>query len=289
MLAFFVVIALIAVALFFYFKIFKIPKHGNMILVTGGVKTGKSTLSVRLVYKIYKKQIWKYKLYNYVFFPLFHKIFKNKFKEKKDRPLIYSNIPLSLPYVPVTQELLMRKQRFVYGSVIYLCESSLVADSMLYKDENINEQLLLFNKLIGHETKGGYLIYDTQSVQDNHFAVKRCLNSYFYIHHTKKIPFFLLMYVREMIYSDDNSTVNSVTEDLEETLKIVVVPKSTWKLFDCYCYSAFTDHLPVARKERVAESLKIDKLCTFREFKSISKVFQKDFDSSEEKNDEKKT
>lgn len=274
-----VIIALVIVAIVLWAKIFKIPKHGNMILVTGGVKTGKSTLSVRLVYKIWKKQIWKYRLYNYVFYPLLHRIFKNKFKEKKDRPLIYSNIPLSIPFVPVTQELLMRKQRFVYGSVIYLCESSLVADSMLYKDETINEQLLLFNKLIGHETKGGYLIYDTQSVQDNHFSVKRCLNSYFYIHHTVKIPFFLLMYVREMFYSDDNSSVNAVTEDLEETLKIVVVPKSTWKMFDCYCYSAFTDHLPVASREKYASSLKIDKLCTFRHFKSISKVFQKDLES----------
>lgn len=265
-------------------RILKIPKYGNMILVTGGVKTGKSTLSVRLAYKIYKKQIFRWKLYNKVFFPVFHKIFKKKFAGGlRERPLLYSNIPLAIPYVPVTQELIMREVRPAYGSVIYICEASLVADSMLYKDESLNEALLLFNKLIGHETRGGYLIYDTQSVQDNHFAVKRCLNSYFYIHHTRKIPFFVLMYVREMAYSDDNNTVNAVTEDLESSLKLVVVPKSTWKLFDCYCYSAFTDHLRVSNREKVSNYLKIKKLVSFRRFKTIPRMYQKDLEEESKK------
>lgn len=250
--------------------ILKIPKCGNMVLVTGGVKTGKTTLSVRLVFKTWKKQVLKVRIQNALLKVFkFLKIKKFKDAEKKPLPLIYSNIPINMPYVPLTDELIKRQERFVYGSVIYVCESSLLADSMSFKDEFVNEQLLLLNKLIAHETRGGYLFYDTQSIGDNHFSIKRCLSSYFYIHHAVKIPFFVLMYVRELKYSDDNSAVNTFTEDVEESLKLVVVPKSTWKLFDCYCYSALTDHLPVNDKTVKPKSLKAHNIISFKKFKNL--------------------
>lgn len=241
-----------------------------MVLVTGGVKTGKTTLSVRLVYKTWKKQVLKVRIQN-ALLSVFKFLGFKKFKdvEKKPLPLIYSNIPIDMPYVPLTQKLIRREERFVYGSVIYVCESSLLADSMSFKDEYVNEQLLLLNKLIGHETKGGYLFYDTQAIGDNHFSIKRCLSTYFYIHHAKKIPFFILMYVRELKYNDDNSAVNTFDEDVEESLKLVVVPKSTWKKFDCYCYSALTDHLPVNDKVVKPTSLKAHNIITFKKFKHL--------------------
>lgn len=40
----------------------KIPKCGNMTLVTGGIKTGKSAMTVRLAYKTWKRNLWKYRL-----------------------------------------------------------------------------------------------------------------------------------------------------------------------------------------------------------------------------------
>lgn len=260
-----------AIALFWFLYILKIPKCGNMVLVTGGVKTGKTTLSMRLVYKTWKKQCLKVRIQNALGM-FFKKIHFKKFEnfEKKPLPLIYSNIPLGeLEYVPLTQALIRREERFVYGSVVYVCESSLMADSMSYKDDYVNEQLLLLNKLIAHETHGGYLFYDTQSIGDNHYSIKRCLSSYFYIHHAVKIPFFILMYVRELKYNDDNSTVNSFNSDIEDGLKLVIVPKSTWKYFDCYCYSALTDDLPVNDKTVKAESLKATDIITFKKFKHL--------------------
>ena len=94
-------------------------------------------------------------------------------------------------YVKITEDLLLRKVRPRFGSVIFIDEASLVADSQLIKDMELNETLLLFNKLIGHETKGGCVIYDTQCISDVHFSIKRSLSEYFYIHHlTKWTPFF---------------------------------------------------------------------------------------------------
>ena len=127
-----------------------------MVLVTGGVKTGKTTLSVRLVYKTWKKQVFKVRIQNALITVFkFLKFKKFKDMEKKPLPLIYSNIPIDIPYVPLTEKLIKREERFVYGSVIYVCESSLLADSMSFKDEYVNEQLLMLNKLIGHDLWGG--------------------------------------------------------------------------------------------------------------------------------------
>lgn len=75
-----------------------------------------------------------------------------------EKPLLYSNIPLAVDgFTPLTLDLIQRKERFRYGSVIYVCESSLVADSMSFKDPLLNENMLLLNKLIAHETRGGYI------------------------------------------------------------------------------------------------------------------------------------
>ena len=177
---------LIAIVLFFiakFMKQFKVAKIGSLCLVNGGVKCGKSTLSVSIVRSEYKSRVRKTKFMNF-FRKLFH-------KPLKELPLLYSNVPLACPYVPLTDDLLLRKKRFVYGSVIYCQEASLVADSQLIRDMDINQRLLLFNKLIGHETKGGVIVYDTQCISDLHYSIKRCLSNYIYVHHLVKwVPFF---------------------------------------------------------------------------------------------------
>lgn len=229
---------LIAWILFKIFRFFKIPKLNSLVMVTGGVKTGKSTLSVHMAIKTYKHNVFVVKFKNF-----FRKIFH---KPLKEIPLLYSNVPLAIAYVPVTLDLLLRDKRFVYGSVVYLQEASLVADSQLIKDKDINNKLLLFFKLFGHETRGGTCVIDTQSISDVHYSLKRSLSEYFYIHHlTKWIPFFLIAHVIENRYSDDGTVTTTETQDTELTLRKVIIPKRCWKYFDCYCYSVMTDDLPV--------------------------------------------
>ncbi len=263
-----IVLIVIAVLLIYCLSRLKIPKHGNLVCVTGGIKTGKSTLTIYMAYKRWRKQVFKARVVN-LFIRIGNKL-KRRDKPLKELPLLYSNIPLAVPYVPITQALLERRERFVFGSVAYIGECSLVADSMSHKDVILNERLLLLFKLWAHETHGGYAFLDTQSIMDNHYAVKRCLNSYFYIHHNVKLPFFVLMYVREMIFSEDGSSVNAFNEDLEHTLKIVVVPKSIWKKFDRYCYSVLTDGLLV--NDTVVDNpvdLKAREIVSFKKYHTL--------------------
>ncbi|MBE6554919.1 MAG: hypothetical protein E7663_01610 [Ruminococcaceae bacterium] len=277
-----IVLIVLVVIAFLVSRILKIPKFGNMVLITGGVKTGKSTMTVWLAVRQYWRQLRKYYICNYFIYPVFHWIPLGPFRrmKKREKPLFYSNIPIAVKnFVPLTRSLIQRTERFRYGSVIYVCESSLVADSQAIKDPLINEEMLLLNKLIAHETKGGYIFYDTQSIMDNHYAVKRCLSSYFYIHHSLKIPFFMLSWVRELKFSEDNSAVNTFEDDVEETLRLVIIPKKVWKLFDCYCYSVLTDHLPVVDRTvpvfRFGDK-KACKIVTFRNYQSIPKEFLDD-------------
>lgn len=256
-----IVLAIIAIIIIYYIqRHFKSLKIGSLCMVTGGVKTGKSTLSVFLAIKHHKVAVRRVKIRNF-----FCRLF-GRSQYQSELPLLYSNIPLNYPYVPLTDDLFLRKERFVYGSIIYVCEASLVADSQLIKDKYLNTRLLLFNKLIGHETKGGKLIYDTQCVSDVHYSIKRSLSEYFYIHHLRKGLFFLTAYVIENRYSDDNSVVTVSDKDIEESgnLKKVLLSKKYWKYFDCYCYSVLTDNLPVQRNVVNSVSLKANKILSFR-------------------------
>lgn len=230
------IIILILLGLWIWHKLFKIPKVNNLVMITGGVKSGKSTFGVYLTIKQWKRNHRRWKIRKWI-----RKLFKiNKYEEE---PLLYSNIPLNCNYVEVTEELLTRKKRFNYGSCIYIGEVSLVSNSMNYKNQQLNDEQLLFYKLIAHETKGGLVVLDTQCIQDTHYAIKRSISEYFYIHHTIKIPFFIIQYIREDRYSEDGTVISQYNEDTEESLKRVIVPKSVWKKFDCYCYSVLTDDL----------------------------------------------
>lgn len=256
------IIAVVGLLWFFVFRHFKVPKIGNMVCVTGGVKSGKSTFSFHLAYKTYKRNLRAVKIGNVI-----AKIFS---KPQRELPLFYTTIPVSVPHVLLTKELLVRDVRFAYKSVIWVDEASILADSMTYKDLDLNDKLLLFNKLIAHETQGGTIVYNTQSVSDLHYSVKRCLAETFYVHETFKwLPFFLVCTVREERYSEDGTAVNNYDQDVEDSLKRVIVPKSVWKKFDCYCYSSMTDSLPVESKINEPTSLKAKKIVSFNDRHNI--------------------
>lgn len=252
------IVAGVGFVLYLLNKWFKYPKVGDMVFVTGGVKTGKTTFTLALAYREWKRRHNRWK-----FVCFFQKLFKVPFDEE---PLLYSNIPLAVPYVPITQDILLRKKRFNFKSVLFISEASLVADSQMVKDLTLNERLLLFNKLISHEGHGSCVFWESQSISDTHYSIKRCLSEYFYIHHLVKwIPFFLVAYVREDRYSADGSVVAISDKDVEQTLTRVIIPKRTWKLFDCYCYSSLTDDLPVENTVVTADTLKVEKIVSFKE------------------------
>ena len=84
------ILIIIAVVLFIVKKIqskFKVPKIGAMALVSGGVKCGKSTLSVAIAMSEFKRRTRRVRINNF-----FRKIFKKPLRPKSS---IYSVYQLS--------------------------------------------------------------------------------------------------------------------------------------------------------------------------------------------------
>ena len=254
---FFTVFILIVLLLlyFAYRRNFKKIVIGAIVLITGGVKTGKSLLSIELVKREYRKRHRKWWIATHIF------------KKDKEEPLLYTNVVMSFSnwkndlngydkkhhkldenIMIITREILLRQQRLAYGSVVYIQESSLTADSQEFTEKTRNATLSLFNKLFGHESKGGVLFYDTQSVYDNHYAVKRVVSSFFFIQKSVNLFFFRVLYIREMVNNEMlTSTVNAVTDDIDFTTRKYIVWRWQYKKYDRYYFSYLTDNLEVSR------------------------------------------
>lgn len=257
-----ILFALVALLLWWLSKRFKTPKFGALCVTTGGLKTGKSTFSLYLAKKTFKRNLREVKFKNF-FRKLVNKLF-NKQLPYEEEPLFYSTIPVAFPHVRLTLDLIMRKKRFRYKSVVWVDEATLLADSQLWRSEELNARLLEFCKLFGHETKGGCLFFTSHCLSELHASMRRASSEYFYVHSLFKwLPFFMIATIREERYSEDGTSVNVYDSDVEDHLRRVVIPKSIWKEFDCYCYSILTDELPVEDNVVEVDSLKAGQVVSF--------------------------
>lgn len=253
----FILLLILAIVLYvLYRKNFKILKVPSVCLITGGVKTGKTLLSVNLATKDYKRRYFKFW------------VKRNIFRDKKiEKPLFYTNsvsfsfgnrkakkkhkLDKNIRYL--NTGMLLRETRFNYGSVIFVQECSLLADNMDYNNKIRNIDLSLFNKLIAHETRGGAIYYDTQSILDSHYSIKRVTSTYLFIQ--KNVNFFLfhVLYVREMINSENG--VNDFVDDIDTTTRKVLIPFWYHNRYDRYEFSRFTDSLDKGGDKNTSDAL----------------------------------
>ena len=161
-----ILIVLSIVFLVWWIKHAKKLKISNVYFISGAVKTGKSYVTVALGVKTYKRNLRRF----YLGYPLLRlklMLRHEKYNEKEYKPMLYSNIPLRyVKYNPFTIDILLRKVRIPNKSVCILDEASLLADSMLFKDKQINDDLTLFFKLYGHYTHGGTCVINSQTIAD---------------------------------------------------------------------------------------------------------------------------
>lgn len=275
-----IIIAIILIVVIYCKLRIKRLKLDNLTMVSGGLKTGKSALSLGLAYKVYKKNLRKWKIKKW-----FSKIIHKDFNIEK--PLFYSNIPLGFDYVPLTFDVIERKKRINYKSVVFIDEASLLADSMSalttgktkeLKESTsyFNDVLLVFIKLFCHETHNGSLFINSQSISDMHYSFRRCMSRYVYIQSSINwLPFIRIMRVKELFYSDDNTSINTNNDDIEDNTRLLFQFKSIYKKYDRWCYSAFTDSLDkldVVIEGKNLLNLKSDYVLTRRELPTINNV-----------------
>ena len=287
-----IVILLSILAIYLYWKFFKLPKMKNIIFVDGSLGSGKSFYSVAVAVRLFKKQIRLYRIKCFVIGKIVNKIinavnwvFKKNYamKDLPEKPQLYSNMRLrNIEFTLLTKDLIFRKQRFAYKSVVLIDEASLMIDQMCFKDKELNERMSTFFKLFRHETKGGYIVINSQTTSDLHYSLKYVISDYLYLHHRTKLPFVTVVKAQEMCYSADKdgaSIVNARNEDIEETLKNVLVLNKYYRYYDSYCYSIFTDSLPIYKKvEKLGrkDNLKTDILVSFKDFKYLYENLEKE-------------
>ena len=228
----------------------------SVLMINGPNGCGKSSTGLQIVKnKIFLKKC-KYYLRKYFLDYVLHpiKLLRNPKKRieeilSREKPIIYSNVPLyKLNYIPIELDIIKRQNyRFIYDSIIYLNEASLIANSMSYKVDEINEGLTLFVKLIRHELRGSglCLLVDTQSPNDLHYAFDRCINQALWIEKSLNLPFVRIVWMREVAVNRKD-TQNVYLDDVKEdsSLRWFLVWKSIFKNYDTHCYSILTDVLP---------------------------------------------
>lgn len=278
MLYFLIGIAIFILVMYLYFKFFKIPKIKNIVFIDGSLGTGKTFYSIALGVRLYKKQLRNYKIKRFIL-----SLISKKKLENLEEPVLYSNIKLrNIKFTLVTKDLLFRQNyRFAYKSVLILDEFSLVADQMLYKNAEINERLSEFFKLFRHETRGGYIIVNSQSISDLHYSLKYVLSDYFYIQSKVKLPFFNFLNIIESTYNADKSSSlsTSINSDVDDNVKKVIVSKKYFKYYDTFCYSIFTDCLPIYKTDSLFsrnDNLKASNLVSFKDFKYLYENMNKE-------------
>lgn len=261
----FIILILIALVIWFIRRKSKKLKLNNLVVVNGGVKSGKTTLSVYLAIKQHKKMLFKYK-------------FRKLMGKKDEMPLLYSNIPLRYDYyIPLTKEVLLNQKRLAFKSICLISEASLVANAQEYKNEEVNEGLLAFCKLYAHKTHGGYCFVETQTMSDLHHQFKKNINNYLYIYTCNKlIPFLIRFKVREMLYNYDNTSIqNNFDKDIEKTMLNITILKTIWKKFDCYTYSVLSDNLDydmalLSKDDLKKLDLKTSDIISFNKYKYLN-------------------
>lgn len=274
-----IIVGLCVLALWLYFKFFKLYKVKNIVFVDGSLGTGKSFFSVSLAVRLYKKELFKYKVKKFVLGAL--GCLSPKYRERLsslEEPVLYSNIRLrKVKFTRLTADLILRKNyRFAYKSVLLIDEFSLMADQFLFKDRDTSERLSNFFKLWRHETHGGYVVINSQSTSDLHYSIKYVLSDYLYIHHKTRAPFVSILKVQEMVYCADKDgahIVNARNDDVETNLRMMFVFNKYFKYYDSYCYSIFTDGLPVWNEPEFNEpgtNIKMPDIVSFKQYRYLT-------------------
>lgn len=264
---------LILLVVFWIRKKIKVLNVPNVFLISGAVKTGKTLLSVHLAKKEYRRNVRNWYISRF--------FLKLGNKDVPLKPMFYSNIPVArVKFNILTMDIILQEKRIPDKSVVLIDEASLLADSTLCKDKYVNNKLMRFVKLFAHYSHGGKLIIDTQSISDLHFSFKRCMNNYLYIYSRVKYPFFTVMKVREMLYSDDGSLMNNSNEDIELSMRRIFILNRTYKDYDCYCYSSFTDMLPFEVRYNVDKLTRYDDMKCYQlvSFQDFAKKINKDME-----------
>lgn len=246
------IIVAVLVLLFVLLKPY-FQRFDNIVLYTGTLGSGKTFNGVKTSLKLLKKSRFKVAFYN--FMP-WH-------KEKRQKPMLYSNCPVLISKRKKEYSLALKPEHFTMTeaiipySVVFTDEIALMLSQMDYKTVN-DDALSEFCTLFRQYTKGWWVI-TTQSVHKCHHLIRRSLDSAFRLQNFRS--FFGLFYVVNVRHIDIcEDTVNINERHSEDATQRLFGLIPFWRQYDTYCYYPRYKRVPIVHTP-CHKSLDTKRLC----------------------------
>lgn len=199
------IILLILVTIFILYLIIKpyVIRHDTVALYTGGLGSGKTLVGVTDALRLLRRnrlKVWWHNLWH---------------KTKKEKPLLYSSIPIRISKkemsIDLKTEHILLTERVNEKSVVFIDEVGLFLNSFVTVLSNKNVKTVEeFATLYRHYTKGGYLVMTTQSTAKCSYVIRYCCNEAYVLSDFNTIPLVHLIYwhkVRHITLTDDIKTI----------------------------------------------------------------------------------
>lgn len=234
-----IALIILIVLVIFAFKTYN-RKYDTVIAYTGGLGSGKSMLSTETAVKLLRRNRAKVTRYN-----LLHP------KSKKEKPLLYSNIPIRISGKEWAQVLtadhLLLRAKIVEKSVTYIDEVGSFANQFQFKARNM-EIFDEFVRFYRHYTKGGYLVVNDQCSENIVLQIRRRINTVFNLMHFKAwFGIFYTVRCRNMSVSEEIKTVE--TQNTEDNTRLIFgFLQPRWR-YDTWCYSERYATVPESDRE----------------------------------------
>ena len=238
-----IVLLLLGLILFFILKPYFI-KYDTIICFTGGLGSGKSFNSSNVAVNLLKRMRFKIWIYNHLPW--------NR-KRKKERPQLYSNIPVRIGFFEnarvLKDEHLLLQERLPEKSIVYIDEIDQFANQLEFRNPNLARlkdgsggAFDEFCRFFRHYTKGGYLVINTQCSDNIVLNVRRRFNTFFNLFHFRAwgIPLIWpnIIYsckIRNMSLSEDVKVIEE--GNTEDNMRNLIGFFPLFRRYDTYCYS----------------------------------------------------
>lgn len=261
----FAIIAIIILVIIFVFVKPYFEKYDTIIAYTGGLGSGKSFSGVKMSLKLYKRQLLKTKVHNFL-----HP------RAKWRKPILLSNIPIyinkKMGYSHLlTNEHLTLQEKIPPRSVVFIDEIGSYANQF---DYNVSSAFEEFIRLFRHYTLGGYLVCTEQCTENIVNTVRRRLNSVYNLMHFKKwFGLFYSVKIRNINISEEIKTIEETNTEDNMSTKIGFLPFT--KHYDTYCYSERYNGVPLCEFVK-AKSLKRNSMIKISRDKLPPKTINED-------------
>lgn len=243
-----ILIVIFAVILWKVARSYRLNTYDTVLAFTGGLGAGKSFLSVLKARQLLKKMRRKVWLMN---------LFRKK-KEKLEKPMLYSSIPVRVSKkemaVELTSDHLLLQRKITRYSVVFVDEIGGFCSQFDYRAKN-SEIWDEFVRYFRHYVQG-YLICNDQCSENIVLQVRRRLNTVYNLMGFRKFLFVYWVRVRNITVSEEIKTVEE--QNTEDNMRLLIGILPLFKAYDSHCYSVRYDPVPALPDKRHEDMKKWD-------------------------------